>query len=421
MSKRSIFVLVVLALSIGTSSLTFASDISSLIKDLKDKDTAKDASYELAKIGKPAVPELIKALESHNKYQKRYAARAIREMGQAGSDAIPALEKLLKDWDTQTREYVLEALGNMVQQVDKVMPILKQARKDGNKDVRKKAKKAIEKLRSRLVESIKNSEEGKSANEKIGTILEDIEKNNEESKTIETASSYTGEKAYITRSETIPNGCIELQIGPYGVPIDATLSEVSEWSKKQGLVHQDDMETEEYYKQRIIGAVYQIEQLRKEGFRGWDPNEGKPALETKLSTEKIISALDYKCSNLSFEYSFDGEKERRISLRMRDDLNTLNNPFYVDKKEKYPLVPVFHLKFGHPVELFRNGNVVYKSDDRIIRNACVLLLFMPQTLNKQEPLNSMFIYFVRTTSGQWKSYAALATFTRSPKKIVGIL
>ena len=196
MSKKSIFVLVVLALSINNISLIFASDISSLIKDLKDKDSAKDASYELAKIGKPAVPELIKALESRNKYQKRYSARAIREMGQAGSDAIPALKKLLKDWDTQTREYAVEALGNMVQQVDQVIPILKRARKDNNKDVRKKAKKAIEKLRSKLVEPIKNSEEGKSANEKLGTTLVSIEKQIEEAKkAIDTTSFHFGEES----------------------------------------------------------------------------------------------------------------------------------------------------------------------------------------------------------------------------------
>jgi len=127
----------------------FGSDIASLIKDLGDKKHAKNASYELAKIGKPAVPELIKALESHNKYQKRYAARSIREMGQAGSDAIPAMEKLLKDWDTQTREYAVEALGKMVQQADQVIPILRKATKDGHKSVRKKARSAINKLTAR--------------------------------------------------------------------------------------------------------------------------------------------------------------------------------------------------------------------------------------------------------------------------------
>ena len=169
MNKKSIFVLVVLALSISTSSLTFASDISSLIKDLGKKDDAKDASYELAKIGKPAVPELIKALESHNKYQKRYAARAIREMGQAGSDAIPALEKLLKDWDTQTREYAVEALGNMVQQVDQVIPILEKAKKDSDSKVRKKVCESLE----RIILAKKARETTKTAKEILPNTMEE--------------------------------------------------------------------------------------------------------------------------------------------------------------------------------------------------------------------------------------------------------
>ena len=410
----------------------FGSDIASLIKDLGDKKKAKGVSYELAQIGKPAVPELIKALESHNKYQKRYAARAIREMGQIGSDAIPAMEKLLKDWDTQTREYAVEALGNMVQQVDKVMPILKKARKDSDKGVRKKAKKAIEKLRSKLVEPIKNSEEGKSANEKLDTTLVDIEKNIEEAKKeIETASSYTDEKAYITRSETIPSGCIELQEGPYGVPLDATLSEVIEWSKNQGLVTYD-METEEYYKQQITIAVDEIEELRKDGFCGWVPKEGKLSLEIKLSMEESRFALDHKCSNLAFASSMDGGRERIYALRIRNFLNTLNNPYYIDEKGKHPLVPVFWLSScplgrkvtGVGIELFNNGDVVYKGDDRIIRNTCQLNLSMPHILNQDEPLSKINVFFVRTTDGQWKSYAVLSYFvadTETHAKILNTL
>ena len=159
MGKKSIFVLVVLALSINNISLIFASDISSLIKDLKDKDSAKDASYELAKIGKPAVPELIKALESNNKYSKRYAARTLREIGQDASGAIPALSKLLKDWDAQTRGYAVEALGKMLQQAEQVKPLLEKASKDWDKNVREKAKRAIKNLtltRAQIEQIVKN-------------------------------------------------------------------------------------------------------------------------------------------------------------------------------------------------------------------------------------------------------------------------
>lgn len=139
-----------LCLSFGSPAL--ANNIETLIKELGHKSKAKDASKSLAEIGKPTVPALIQALEGKNKYQKRYAARAIREMGQTGSDAIPALEKLLKDRDTQTREYAVEALGNMLLQAEHVLPMLKKATKDKNKDVAEKANRSIQKIQTALTD-----------------------------------------------------------------------------------------------------------------------------------------------------------------------------------------------------------------------------------------------------------------------------
>jgi len=124
-----------------------ASDVSSLIKDLGDKDKAKDASKELAKIGKPAVSELIKACEGKDKNRKRYATRAFSRMGQDAEDAIPVLTVLINSKDSQTREYAVEALGNMSKQRDSVLPFLMTAaEKDSDKDVRKAANRAVKKI-----------------------------------------------------------------------------------------------------------------------------------------------------------------------------------------------------------------------------------------------------------------------------------
>jgi len=158
MSDKRKILLGIFIVTVTSTSLIFASDISSLIRDLGNKEKAKDASVALAKIGEPSVPALIKALEGKNKYRKRYAARAIREMGQLGSKAIPALEKLLKDWDVPTREYVVEALGNMVLQAPQVLPILEKAKKDRSKDVAKKSKLAIEKIKAALTDGEKLAE-----------------------------------------------------------------------------------------------------------------------------------------------------------------------------------------------------------------------------------------------------------------------
>ena len=47
---------------------------------------------------------------------------------------------------------------------------------------------------------------------------------------------------------------------------------------------------------------------------------------------------------------------------------------------------------------------------------------MPHTTsNRQEPLHYIYVYFVKTANGQWRSYGALAIFTKSPQKIVSIL
>ncbi|MGB2807488.1 MAG: HEAT repeat domain-containing protein [Sedimentisphaerales bacterium] len=150
MKKLILVTNLMLCLSFGSPAL--ANNIETLIKELGHKSKAKDASKSLAEIGKPTVPALIQALEGKNKYQKRYAARAIREMGQTGSDAIPALEKLLKDRDTQTREYAVEALGNMLLQAEHVLPMLKKATKDKNKDVAEKANRSIQKIQTALTD-----------------------------------------------------------------------------------------------------------------------------------------------------------------------------------------------------------------------------------------------------------------------------
>jgi HEAT repeat protein len=165
---RKVFIATMLTVFFCLSSTVFSSDIDKLIKDLGNKDKAKDASVELGKIGKPAVPALIKALEDNGKYTRRYAARALREMGEDASDAIPALSNAIKDSDSQTREYSVEALGNMVNEAEQVIPVLKKATKDSDNDVKKKAAKSINSLKTYIEEVKKQKElaEEKAKNQK---------------------------------------------------------------------------------------------------------------------------------------------------------------------------------------------------------------------------------------------------------------
>lgn len=158
-TKRNIL-LAIFIVTVTSTALIFASDISSLISDLADwnKEKARNASDKLARIGKPAVAHLVVALSSKNTNRKRYGARALREIGQDAADAIPALSKLLGDRDTRTREYAVEALGNMVLQAPQVLPMLEKAKKDRSKNVAEKARLAIEKIKTALTDGKKLAE-----------------------------------------------------------------------------------------------------------------------------------------------------------------------------------------------------------------------------------------------------------------------
>lgn len=146
--KTTLTAIICLLILMVLNFSAFAANIPSLITDLGDwnKDKATKASEQLALIGKPAVPELIKALSSKRTHQRRYAARALRQIGQDAADAIPALTKSLKDSDDRTREYAVQALGKMVEHRNLVMPQLQKATKDANRDVREAAKLAIDRF-----------------------------------------------------------------------------------------------------------------------------------------------------------------------------------------------------------------------------------------------------------------------------------
>jgi len=133
----------------GIISLTYAYDVPSLIDDIgsKNKLKARSASDKLAKIGKPAVPELIAALSDNNQNRKKYAARALREIGPDASDAIPSLGALLGEENAHTREYAVEALDKMPEHVAQVIPILQKFTLDADKNIRQKAHKSIEKMK----------------------------------------------------------------------------------------------------------------------------------------------------------------------------------------------------------------------------------------------------------------------------------
>lgn len=396
--KKLIVILAVIAIFVTT---LLAADISSLVKELGDsnKDKAKAASSELAKMGKSVVPELIKALQDGNKNRRRYAARALREMGQDASDAIPALSDLLKDGDTDTRGYAVEALGNMSNDANAVMPFLKKAREDSDKEVREKAKDAIGKLN-------KGIKKGQVTNKS------------------DVSSASSPEEVTL-----LPDNCIKIDKGAYDVPLNATLAEVMEWSKKYNLTVLN--ETDEYYKKAIIDSICDVKAIEKEDFCGWpgDPcNPNLPdikkrnnVLRNKLSTAEGKAYLEQKLTNISPEFKTDFEyvsakAEQSLILRLRYYLAALGNSSCIDEKGNHPLEPVYSFQF-----LFR-GDKTPKETAGLVKLLGKLRLSRVSKLGEKEPLNAMDVFFILTADGQWKSYAALATFDKSEhQKIINIL
>ena len=61
----------------------------------------------------PAVPKLIKMLDSSDRYQRQYACRALGAIGIDAKEALPALEKATRDSDASVRSNAQTAINNI--------------------------------------------------------------------------------------------------------------------------------------------------------------------------------------------------------------------------------------------------------------------------------------------------------------------
>lgn len=95
-----------------SASQASSQEINSLIKKLKSNDERElDAAMEkLEKIGEPAIPALIEALQDKNLLVRQSAAKVL---GYIGSPVIPALAKALKNLDAGVRRSAASALGSI--------------------------------------------------------------------------------------------------------------------------------------------------------------------------------------------------------------------------------------------------------------------------------------------------------------------
>ena len=117
-------------------------EISSLIEKLKTNDERElDAAIKkLGKIGEPAIPALMKALQDKNLLVRRSAADVLRQIGRP---AIPDLAKALNNPNADVRSNAAYALGRIGAEAKTALPQLVPLLQDSNADVRSNAAYAL--------------------------------------------------------------------------------------------------------------------------------------------------------------------------------------------------------------------------------------------------------------------------------------
>ncbi len=127
--------------------------IEECLQDFRSDDYAvqNTAVKRISKIGLPAVPALIKALNNENARVRENAAWALKKMGEKTVEAVPALIKALKDEDARVCENSVNALAIMG---EKAVPALIKALKDENALARKNAARTLAKIGEKAVEAV---------------------------------------------------------------------------------------------------------------------------------------------------------------------------------------------------------------------------------------------------------------------------
>lgn len=92
-----------------------------------DQQVAADA---LSRIGKPAVPQLIAALQHPDPKVRRAATSVLARMGSEAKDAVPALIQLLEDENPSVRRCAAKTLGRIGPEAAEAVPALVRALMD---------------------------------------------------------------------------------------------------------------------------------------------------------------------------------------------------------------------------------------------------------------------------------------------------
>lgn len=95
-----------------------------ILPTFEERTEQQVAAEALSRIGPPAVPELILALQSSDPHVRREAADVLSRLGPDAKDAVPDLIRLLDDEDLVTRKMAAKALGRIGPDAAPAVPAL---------------------------------------------------------------------------------------------------------------------------------------------------------------------------------------------------------------------------------------------------------------------------------------------------------
>ena len=108
-------------------------------------DDRREAAYELARVGRPAVPTLIRRLRDNQGIVREAAAFALAGMGGTAAPAVPELTARLQDEDPSVRRTAAYALGQIGEAAAPAVPQLRGLLNDEQERVRETAQQALAK------------------------------------------------------------------------------------------------------------------------------------------------------------------------------------------------------------------------------------------------------------------------------------
>ncbi len=97
------------------------------VRPFEDWTMREAAAVALSRIGEPAVPALVEALQSPDPNLRQQAADTLARIGPAASTAVPALTALLDDPDPRVKKSAVRALGQIGPAAATAVPSLMRA------------------------------------------------------------------------------------------------------------------------------------------------------------------------------------------------------------------------------------------------------------------------------------------------------